>query len=289
MKNDFNTNKLIFGFVGLGLIGGSMAKALRSTYKDCTIIAYNRSEGPRQMALNDGVADIVTDTVDIHFIECDFIFLCTPVEFNETYFEILSKIIKPNCILTDVGSVKGNIHKAAKAFGLEKNFIGGHPMAGSEKTGYEYSSASICKDAVYPITTFKDTDKAFLDKYIKILTDIGFKPIVMTYEDHDYAAAAISHIPHIAAAQLALLAKNNEDENEYMKKLASSGFKDTTRIAASSADVWEQICISNSENISRLLDQYISSLTKIKESIATKDRDSVHNMFIESKKYRDLY
>lgn len=289
MKNDFNTDNLILGFIGLGLIGGSMAKAFRAAYKDCTIIAYNRSEAPRSMALSDGTASIVTDKVDSSFSRCDFIFLCTPVEFNESYLKILADIKKDGCIISDVGSVKGNIHAAAAAAHLESCFIGGHPMAGSEKTGYEYSSAALCHGAVYPVTTTPSNSQADIDRYIQLISGIGFKPILMSAASHDFTAAAISHLPHLAAAELALLAHDNEDKNNYMQKLASSGFRDTTRIAASSADVWQQICMSNSENISELLGQYIDRLSELKAALDAKDKEFIEKLFTESKRYRDMF
>ena len=145
-------NKMTYGFVGLGLIGSSIAKAFRRTYKDCRIIAFNRSEHARVLALQDKVADYATDSIDEHFGECDYIFLCTPVEYNEYYLRKLKSIIKPSCIITDVGSVKTNIHKVVIEEALEENFIGGHPMAGSEKTGYENGTASLCENALYAIT-----------------------------------------------------------------------------------------------------------------------------------------
>lgn len=289
MEHDFNPDELTFGFVGLGLIGGSMAKALRSTYKNCTIIAYNRSPQPRIMATEDGTVNIATDKIDLCFKKCDFIFLCTPVRYNEDYLKILSEIIKPECIITDVGSVKGNIHSAVANAGLENNFIGGHPMAGSEKTGYEHSSASLCQNSIYPVTPTSKTTEAALSHYLKILTDIGFKPVIMSCDEHDFTAAAISHVPHLIAAELTLLARDNEDENMYMQKLASTGFKDTTRIAASSADVWQQICMTNSENISKLLEQYIEKLTNLNNSIKKRESQAVYDLFMESKEYRDRF
>lgn len=289
MTEHFNPNNMTFGFIGLGLIGGSMAKALRHTYDNCKIIAYNRSEAPRIMAKNDGTCDIVTDTIDNTFSECDFIFLCTPVKFNETYLNILKPLIKDTCIVSDVGSVKGNIHEAAKKVGMTKNFIGGHPMCGSEKTGYEHSSFSLCMGASYPITTNKDNNPTDIQMYKSLIESIGFKPVLMTPNDHDFTTAVISHVPHLIAANLALLAKKNEDENFYMQKLAAGGFKDTTRVAASSADVWSQICLANSENIANLLDVYIDGLSKIKKSVENKDKDAIVELFIESKEYRDLF
>ena len=138
---------LTFGFVGIGLIGGSVAKALRRVYPSCKIIVYNRGAKPRVLAINDGTANIALDTVDERFSECDYIFLCTPVERNVEYLTILKDIIKPTCIITDVGSVKTNIHEAVKALSLEDNFIGGHPMAGSEKTSYEHASDRLLENA----------------------------------------------------------------------------------------------------------------------------------------------
>ncbi len=287
MESDFTTNKLTFGFIGLGLMGGSLAKAFRNTYKDCTIIAYNRSAAPREMALKEGIINIATDVVDNVFNICDFIFLCTPVEFNESYLSLLSTIINENCILTDVGSVKGNIHIAVKDAGLEKNFIGGHPMAGSEKAGYEYSDASICIDAIYPITPTAFTEKNKLNRYVNLIESIGFKAIVMDYDKHDYSTAAISHLPHLIAAELVELVRENDDENKTMKLLAASGFKDTTRIAASSPEVWQQICMTNSKNISKLLDMYIKKLSTLKDKLDNNDSEYIYELFTESKKYRE--
>lgn len=289
METDFNPNNLTYGFIGLGLIGGSMAKSLRQAFPDCTIIAYNRSEKPRTMAASDGTANIVTDMVDNNFALCDFIFLCTPVEFNETYLDKLSSIIKPGCIITDVGSVKGNIHKAVSDRHMDNLFIGGHPMAGSEKTGYEYSDAALCYGAIYPVTPTSESLEADIENYIKIIKAMGFKPVIMTPETHDKTAAAISHLPHLISAELTLLVRDNETNEKYMQLLASTGFRDTTRIAASSPDVWSQICMTNASNISDLLNQYIMRLTNLKEAIDKRDKIAIENLFTESKKYRDLF
>lgn len=289
METDFNPKNLTYGFIGLGLIGGSMAKALRLAFPDCTIIAYNRSDKPRTMAFSDGTANVVTDIIDDSFALCDFIFLCTPVEFNETYLDKLSSVIRPGCIITDVGSVKGNIHKAASERHMDSIFIGGHPMAGSEKTGYEHSSASLCHGAIYPVTPALNSRSEDINHYVKIVEAMGFKPVIMTPEAHDKAAAAISHLPHIISAELTLLVRDNETAEKYMQLLAASGFRDTTRIAASSPDVWQQICMANAENISALLGQYISGLEAVKNAVDKRDSEAIEKLFRESKEYRDLF
>ena len=227
-------NQMSFGFVGLGLIGSSIAKALRSTFPDCRIIAFNRSEKPRLLALADKVADIAVDMVNSVFQECDYIFLCTPVEYNEAYLKALKSVIKPSCIITDVGSVKTNIHKAVIAEGMEENFIGGHPMAGSEKTGYENSSAQLCENAFYAITPTSLSSAEKVSEYRAIVESIGAIPIILDYRTHDYSVAAISHLPHIIAAQLVNLVRDNDSVTQIMKQMAAGGFKDITRIASSS-------------------------------------------------------
>lgn len=276
-----------FGFIGLGLIGGSIAKALRRVMPDCRIIAFNRSEQPRIMALNDGTADVVTDVVDNRFSECDYIFLCTPVERNVEYLTILKDIIDNGTIITDVGSVKGNIHKAVEELGLEASFIGGHPMAGSEKTSYEHASDRLCENAYYAITPTSKVKRKYVDELIDIVSSISAIPIELSYQEHDMVVAAISHLPHLIAADLVNLVKDSDSDNGYMKLIAAGGFKDITRIASSSPDMWAQICMTNNTNISVMLQRYIDLLTETKNSLDNKISSDIRHKFETSREYRD--
>lgn len=278
-----------YGFVGLGLIGASIAKALRRVYKDCTIIGYNRSEKNRALALADGTANIVTDKIDDNFGDCDYIFLCTPVEYNCQYLRELKKYIKADCIITDVGSVKENIHQTVIEEGLEDNFIGGHPMAGSEKTGYENSSDRLCENAFYAITPTSKTKEDKLLEYKQIVSDIGAIPVILPFAEHDFAVAGISHLPHIIASQLVNLIHDNDVDNQTMHKLAAGGFKDITRIASSSSAMWEQICMTNTKNIIDLLDKYIEMLNKTKNELASENGQYIYDMFTDSREYRDSF
>ncbi len=278
-----------YGFIGLGLIGASIAKALRRVYKDCTIIGYNRSEKNRTLALADGTANIVTDKIDDNFKDCDYIFLCTPVEYNCQYLKELKAHIKDSCIITDVGSVKENIHNIVIEEGLEENFIGGHPMAGSEKTGYENSSDRLCENAFYAITPTSKTKDEKLMEYKQIVTDIGAIPVILPYAEHDFAVAGISHLPHIIAAQLVNLIHDNDVDNHTMHQLAAGGFKDITRIASSSSAMWEQICMTNTKNIIDLLDKYISILSSTKDELQASNGKFIYDMFTDSREYRDTF
>ena len=124
---------LTFGFIGLGLIGGSLAKGLKRADKNHHIMAFARHRSTLESALKDGVIDEALEGIDENLRRCDYIFLCTPVSFNEAYLSAVRPYLREDAILTDVGSVKTNIHEAVEKLGMEANFIGGHPMAGSEK------------------------------------------------------------------------------------------------------------------------------------------------------------
>ena len=278
-----------YGFIGLGLIGASIAKSIRRVYKDCTIIGYNRSEGARTLALSDGTIDVATDKIDENFSKCDYIFLCTPVEYNCEYLKQLKNIIKDDCIITDVGSTKESIHKMVSSEGLEKNFIGGHPMAGSEKTGYENSSDRLVENAFFAITPTKDSPREKIDEYKQLVTDIGAIPVILSCEEHDFCVAGISHLPHIIASQLVNLVHDNDIPSQTMHQLAAGGFKDITRIASSSSNMWEQICMTNTSNIVTLLDKYIGLLSKTKYELEQKNGKYIYDMFTDSREYRDTF
>ncbi len=275
------------GFIGLGLIGGSIAKALKKSDSSIHITAYNRNTNVLTTALKDGTIDSIAVSVDASFSNCDIIFLCTPVEFNSQYLSILKPIIKKECIITDVGSVKGYIHNSVKELNMEENFIGGHPMAGSEKTGYQASSDILLENAYYAITPTSLTTKEALDFYISLVRKTGAIPIVVNPDTHDYAVAGISHLPHLIASSLVNLVRENDTEDELMKLLAAGGFKDITRIASSSPEMWSQICTTNSAQISLMLQKYIDYLSDVKKYVEEHDKPAIEQMFTNSREYRN--
>lgn len=279
------------GFIGFGLIGGSIARNLRAIYPDATIIAYNyRPEHTNPnllLAVEDHVLNRLVTSFNDGFQNCDLIFLCAPVLRNISYLKELVSIIKPTCILTDVGSVKGNIHVSVKELGLETNFIGGHPMAGSEKTGYENSTIELLENAFYVLTPTPKTSQNALTFMEHLVKRIGAIPVVLPPGDHDDIVAAISHVPHIIAAALVNMVQDNDDTQEHMHALAAGGFKDITRIASSSPVMWENICLTNAKSIVSFTDKYISYLESMKQAILSKDNAFLMDFFTRSKTYRD--
>lgn len=280
---------LNIGIIGLGLIGGSIAKALRRVHPQYRIIGYNRSEPARLAARADGTCNEVTDKIDEHFSDCDYIFLCTPVEHNITYLSQLKKIISDSCIITDVGSVKTNIHDAVEQLGMEKNFIGGHPMAGSEKTGYEHASDRLVENAYYIVTPTPHSPADRVDELVSIVEGIGAIPVVLDYKEHDRVVSVISHLPHLIAASLVNLVKDSDSDKGYMKLIAAGGFKDITRIASSSPEMWEQICMTNTENISKFITLYTDRLLAVKEELDQKNGSAIYQLFETSRDYRNSF
>ena len=238
-----------FGFIGLGLIGGSIARGIKRACPTARIMAYMRTRAKLEQAKEDGIVDVILDGIGEPLLECDIIFLCTPVEYNAQYLTQIRPFLKPGALITDVGSTKEDIHRVVTTLHMEEFFVGGHPMAGSEKTGYENSTDHLLENAYYIVTPTAKTKQEDADRLVEIARSIGSIPIVLDYHEHDRIVAAISHLPHLIASSLVNLVKDSDNQNELMKRLAAGGFKDITRIASSSPEMWEQICMTNTGNI----------------------------------------
>ncbi|MCM1040272.1 MAG: prephenate dehydrogenase [Ruminococcus sp.] len=282
-------NAFTCGFIGLGLIGGSLAKAIHRKTPEAYLIAYDTNAAALELAVKEGVIKEACAQIGAAFARCDYIFLCAPVSHNDENLTALKKHISPEAVLTDVGSVKTGIHEHIASMGLEAQFIGGHPMTGSERFGYVNSKASLFENAYYILTP---TDKIPTEKIAACQTlvqTIGAIPLVLPYRQHDHVTAAISHLPHVIAASLVNLVKHADSREGVMKMIAAGGFKDITRIASSSPTMWQQICLTNTENISVLLEQYIKDLTDFKQKLDAKDTDSLYRFFDEARAYRESF
>ena len=281
--------KSTYGFIGLGLIGGSIARGLKRADNNITIMAYMRTRAKLEQAKADGTIDVILDEIDDRLSQCDIIFLCTPVEYNASYLEKIRPFLKPGAIVTDVGSTKTNIHKTVIDMNMEDVFVGGHPMAGSEKSGYENSTDHLLENAYYIISPTSKNTSEQIERLKQIALAIHAIPLVLNYEEHDFSVGAVSHLPHLIASSLVKLVKDNDNENEVMKRIAAGGFKDITRIASSSPVMWEQICMTNTENLKILMRRYIESLESIYDDLEAHNGPAIYNLIDESGKYRDSF
>jgi prephenate dehydrogenase len=281
----FNT----IGFIGLGLIGGSVAKSIKRVHPEITIVGYNRNQDVLHDAFLDGIVDIKSDDSLEAFRECDLIFLCVPVVTALDFMDRLRHIKKESAILTDVGSVKTGIHKYVEERGMTDCFIGGHPMAGSEKTGYANSSDRLIENAWYILTPAGDVDVHIISDLSTLISSTGALPLIMTYEEHDHVTAAISHLPHVISASLVNLVHDQDGPEHYMKLIAAGGFRDITRISSSSPQMWQEICLDNPDNICAMMDAYISKLIDYRLAIRNENAEELLNIFTQCKDYRDSF
>lgn len=282
-------NTLTCGFIGLGLIGGSIARAVRASFPAAHLIAYDIREASLALARQDGVIDETCTAIDASFGGCDYIFLCAPVSRNDENLRTLKRYLSPHTILTDVGSVKTGIHRQVEALGLQGQFIGGHPMTGSERIGYQNSKAALLENAYYILTPSDTVPEEKLSRFRSLVESMGAIPLILSYEEHDHVTAAISHLPHVIAASLVNLVKASDSEAGIMKMIAAGGFKDITRIASSSPTMWQQICLTNSENISGLLKAYIRYLTEIADRIDAGAERDLYDFFDGARQYRESF
>lgn len=278
-----------YGFIGLGLIGGSIARAIREKYPTCMITAYDVNAASIETAKTDGVVNICAYEIDRVFSACDLIFLCAPVSCNDDNLLLLKNHIGKDTLLTDVGSVKGDIHGHIRAAKLEEQFIGGHPMAGSERTGYRNSKAMLLENAYYILTPTEKTPQEKTDRMENLVRSLGAIPLILSADEHDYVTAGISHLPHVISASLVNLVKDKDNADGIMKLIAAGGFKDITRISSSSPVMWEHICMTNKANILSLLDSFTESLQEIKGRIEAQDAQGTHDFFESARSYRESF
>ncbi len=281
--------QLTCGFIGLGLVGGSIARALKQFIPEVRIVAFDPNPDTLVLSVKENIVDTPAACVDESFSVCDYIFLCAPVSHNDQNLLAVRPFLKKDAILTDVGSVKTTIHEHIKAAGLTHCFIGGHPMTGSERTGFANSKASLLENAYYILTPSDDVPSEAVDEMTELVKALGAIPLLLDYKQHDYITAAVSHLPHVIASSLVKLVKESDGKDGLMKMIAAGGFKDITRIASSSPVMWQQICLTNTENISGLLEHYIESLQKIKQEIDSHNPVALYDFFESARDYRDSF
>ncbi|HMV47408.1 MAG TPA: prephenate dehydrogenase/arogenate dehydrogenase family protein [Blastocatellia bacterium] len=270
--------------VGCGLLGGSFALALRRAGFRGRITACGGVRSPR-LAVERGVADAIEESFE-RGEECpaDLIYLAAPIGAIIDFLKTRSKQISPGAIVTDAGSTKTEICRAARAcLSPEVHFIGGHPMAGSENTGVEYARADLFDRATYALTPETATDETQLNRLKKIVEAIGARVILTQPEEHDAAVALISHLPQLTATTLsALLGAEHDGEiaqRDLAQRLAATGWRDMTRLGGSSWSVWRDICLTNQPNLSAALGVLIAELQNLKDALDVRDFNQVKEAF----------
>lgn len=272
--------------VGIGLIGGSLGIAIRQR-QEAIVVGIDLDREVIETALERGAIDEGTIELAEGVREADIIFMCTPVLQIIPLIERMIPFLKPGAILTDVGSTKGFLYEQILELlpgGI--HYVGGHPMAGGEQSGIIAANGELFRDKMYIL--FPDTvqNPAALRKVQQVVEWTGATITTMGIAEHDRCAAVISHVPHVAAAALVTLLEQYPDPDAGVK-LAGGGFRDTTRIASSNADMWADICLTNDKAIIDSLSGLQSILGSVIAAIQAKDRMAIHTFFYQAKQRRD--
>lgn len=280
-----------FSIIGLGLIGGSMAKALRDTYPASYITAYDPHANTLKKAIDSGIINQGLSLFDAKKLaHAHVVFLCAPVQPCIEALDALAPYLTKETLVTDVCSTKGDLLRTVIT--LQKqypdlNFVGGHPMAGKEKAGYSASTATLFQDAVYLLCPPAGADPAQVERLADLITAIGATPTPIDWQGHDHLLASISHLPHVIASALCNIAAQEEDESGTLARLAAGGFRDITRIASSSPSLWRSITMSNTQEVSGMITRMIDLLGTLRTALDEKNEQSIEAFFESGKKYRD--
>lgn len=273
--------------IGLGLIGGSLAKALKERLNIPEIKAVDVSKLSINQALTEGYISKGYTEINEDVYNSDLIFICTPVKNAIEYIKKLSEKVGKNCIITDVVSTKSEIVNFVNSMDNPPCFIGGHPMAGTEKSGFKSSLSHLFENAYYILTPTKSTKETDINIMSNIIKSIGGIPIVTDADEHDFVTATISHVPHIIASALVNLVGKSDYPDGKMQTLAAGGFKDITRIASSSPEMWENVVLSNTQKIKGVLDSFVETLYEFKQHMDNNDSKGINTYFRTAKELRD--
>ncbi|WP_028842299.1 prephenate dehydrogenase [Thermodesulfovibrio yellowstonii] len=279
MEDGFNTVSIL----GVGLIGGSLALALKEKKLVNKIIGYGRNEQRLKEALKLGIIDSYTTSFK-KASQAELIVLATPAGIFEKIIIEMLDYIQEGTVIIDVGSVKESVVNIFEKI-LPKGvfFIGTHPIAGSDKTGFEHAKGDLFKKAKVIITPTENTDKSALEKVSNLWQKIGAVVEFMSADKHDKIYALVSHLPHLISF---CMVNTVAEMDKNFIKYAGSGFKDTTRIAKSSPEVWRDIFIMNDKNILQCLEIFAKNLKEIKKMLSKKDSEGVKTFIEKAKNLR---
>jgi len=252
--------------VGVGLLGGSVAKAARAGGLARRIVGVGRDIARLQPAIDDGSLDVATIELETGVREADFILLAAPVLAIEGLLERMWRAAPDGTVITDVGSTKRNIVRAAERLAARRPlaFVGSHPLAGSEQSGYGVARADLFRGATVVVTPTEGTELGALKRVTEFWEALGARVSSLDPEAHDRTVAAISHLPHLIACALVDGAGRVEPA---ALELAARGFRDTTRIAAGDPDVWTEIFLANRDALSASVEAFREALADLQRVI----------------------
>jgi prephenate dehydrogenase len=284
--------------IGVGLIGGSFALALRKANRVAHIVGVGRSRENLQRALLAGAIDEIAGDLSSALTHADLVFLAIPVGQTGVIMAQISPYLEPGTIVTDAGSTKQDVVAAARSHLARhlENFVPGHPIAGAELSGVGGADADLFRNKNVVLTPLEKTSGGAIKRVTELWQACGARVSQMSAAEHDKTLAAVSHLPHILAFLLMNHVSSNAQYNpdDMLRsndslRFAGSGFRDFTRIAGSSPEMWRDICLANREALSGQIDAYQNELTALREMLACDDGEALERVFASAREARQRW
>ncbi len=276
--------------IGVGLIGGSLARALKQVKECGEVVGCGRNVRNLEKSIELGVIDRYTIHIAEAVRDADMVAVAVPLGAIAPAFQAMRDTLAADAVVTDVGSAKGSVAADARLCLGEHLpwFVPGHPIAGQEKSGVEASSPDLFKKHRVILTPLAETNPAAFSKVAAMWTHTGAEVLDMPVSHHDEVLAATSHLPHMLAYSLVDMLAQMDTRNEVFR-FAAGGFRDFTRIAASDPKMWHDICLANRDALLKVLMEFNTSLQQLTEAIHAKDSKTIEKVFRRAKAARDKY
>jgi prephenate dehydrogenase len=276
--------------VGIGLIGGSFGLALKKHGLAREIVGVARRESTLQAAIERGACDSASTNVVEASTNADLVFLSPPVGQMRTMCKQIAPVVAPGALITDAGSTKWQIVRECEPlFHNRAHFIGGHPMAGSEKTGVEAARADLFEGATWAMTPTLQTDASALQRLKTLVDALGARALSLAPDVHDELLATTSHLPHVAAAALVHVFARANGQHAEAAQLVAGGWRDGTRVAAGSPEMWRDISLANKHALLESLNHLSRELQTFNNALQNDDSDAVFDWFEQAAKERSQF
>lgn len=279
-------NKIVV--IGMGLIGGSLGMTIKNKDLAKTVVGVSRSiDHLKEAKAKEALDDFSVDPIEV-CKDADLVFVCTPIASIVPMIKTISSVLKKGCIVTDVGSSKSQIvSEAEDAMPDGVFFVGGHPMAGSERSGIKAATKYLFEGTNYILTKTPKTSDEVLKKLADFIEKLDVKLSIMSPEKHDMAVAAISHMPLAVAVSLVNAIGGLGQEKDNSLRLASSGFRDTTRIASGNVEMGRDMFVTNKKAVLEMIGNFKAAVEELESSIKDGDISKINDHLERAKKLRD--
>jgi prephenate dehydrogenase len=287
---EFNMRWHSISLIGAGLLGGSLALAIKQRQLAARVVAFVRRESALAECRTLNLADVITQDLKEAVHGSDLVILCTPLSEMAGLASQMRPFLQQGAILTDVGSVKGTVVRELEPLARQAaaDFVGSHPMAGSEKSGVAAARADLFENAICLVTPGRSSPAEAVKKVEEFWRSVGGRPLRLSPEAHDDLVSRSSHLPHVVAAELANYVLSPVHPKE-QALVCANGFRDTTRIAAGSPEMWRDIALANRQNLSRVLGVFIEDLQEFQFALERQDVTAVEEFFAKAKQRRDQW